>query len=165
MKKITILYSNPKKFMLHTPIIKYVDKSDFSHTCLLHKDSITGQDMIYQASHGRVHSILFEEWLKNNNIISQQVVYIKEYKYIELLKLMNKFNFTKYGYMSLLGILFFRLFKTRRNLFAKGVEEFICSEIVAYFIRDIMEVKLNKDIELMSPKDCFDCIREYQVIV
>jgi len=153
MQEIAIIFSNPKKFMFHTFITQYFDRAPYSHVCISFVDKETGQTMVFEASYGEAHYITYTNWLKKNKAVKIYKSTINSIKHIEMKRAFNRMCQVRYGFIALLGIFFDMTVGLKRNIFAKGKKDLICSEVVAYFLQDIKEMKLSKGIELITPRD------------
>ena len=129
--KIIIASSSPIKRKVGSELIKFYQGTKYSHVLVI------VNDVVFQASHGRVNTFHLDEFLKENKIIDQIEV-CKEfcdfeflfstlgrrYGFIQLLKISLKF-------ITLTKLKIIRTFKYRDN----GSKYLICSEYVGRFLK------------------------------
>lgn len=116
---IIIATSAPKKFKLGAAIIKWWQKTDFSHVLII-KD-----DIVYQASHGYVNATHIDVFLEENIIFNSYTVDESTVDFEFIKRQLGK----HYGYKQLINIASRYLFGIR--LFKRdGNSRFICSEFV-----------------------------------
>ena len=114
-----IATSTPKKWKIGAELIKFYQKTEYSHILII------DNDLVYQASNGDVNCMHIDVFLENNNIIDVLEVedhlvdmdFVKKqlgkkYAFLQLVNIATRF---------LLGI---KLFKNDGN------QKFICSELV-----------------------------------
>jgi hypothetical protein len=141
-----IATSSPKKFKIGSALIKwYQGGTKYSHVLLINSD-----DMIYQASHGRVHCLHIENFLEDNKIIDIFTVSDDLLDFEFAKKQVGK----KYGFMQLIRIAIKYLFGLR--LIDNGNKRLICSEYVGKVL------KLDWVDDYTSPEEIVKYLRKMQ---
>lgn len=118
-------------------IISSVEKRPYSHAYVRFEDPTTNENMIYQASHGRVNLVHFERF-EQSNIVAKE--YIIE---CDLLIFLNFYSYAqrrlgvKYSISQLLWLGLKKLLNLKKwpegiyNYISNGQSESICSEEAA----------------------------------
>ena len=157
--KLEVLFSKAKGFSIASEGIMLVERNNFSHASFRYLDTRTGQVMIYEASHGEVHEMLFSEWEKHNKIIHIVTYNISETKLNFIIRIFNLYKQVKYGFIQIVGIFLFYTIGIRRNIFSDGQSSFFCSELVAYILKRLGMLDTNIPLELIGPKKLYELIK------
>lgn len=139
-----IATSSPKKFKIGSALIKwYQGGTKYSHVLIINHD-----DMVFQASHGWVHCLHLDNFLKENVIIDLFTVSDDQVDYEFAKKQVGK----KYGFLQLIRIALKYLFGLR--LIDNGNKRFICSEYVGKVL------KLSWVNDYTTPEELVKHLRE-----
>lgn len=76
--KITVVFSDRTDGAVGSKLIKWFEKTDFSHVSVLFEDSY-----IYEAVYPRYHKIMISDWLKYNKIIKMYSFDVDFKDYVE----------------------------------------------------------------------------------
>jgi hypothetical protein len=135
---ITIATSSPNKWLIGAELIKLYQRTDFSHTLII-KDGL-----VYEASHGDVHTMPFELWLAKNKIVNFYEVDDAKVDMVYVESMVKED--VKYGVDQIvrIAIKYFFGFTIKRN---NGNSRLICSEYVGRALR------LDWVNDYTSPKD------------
>ena len=114
-----IATSAPKKWKIGAQLIKFYQKTEYSHILII------DNDLVYQASNGEVNCMHIDVFLEHNNIID--VVEVADH--LVDMSFVKKQLGKGYGFTQLINIatrylLGIKLFKNDGN------QKFICSELV-----------------------------------
>lgn len=129
--RVTIASSEPINKKIGSEIIKAVQNTKFSHVLII------VNDLVFQASHGRVNVFHITEFLVENNIIDSIVIDHSECDFEYIFKsLGRKYGFGqlyKYAlkYILLTKLKIIKKFKYKDN----GEKYVICSEHVGRFLK------------------------------
>jgi hypothetical protein len=129
-----IITSSPIKFKIGAELIKFYQKTEFSHIAII-KD-----DLVFQASHGYVNCTYIDNFLAENFIIDHFEVTESSVDMNFVYRQLGK----KYSYMQILEIAIKYLTGIR---ISKKNDKFICSEFVGKALR------LDWVDDFTSPKD------------
>lgn len=137
-----IATSAPNKFKIGAALIKFYQKTEYSHVLII------DGDLVYQASHGFVNCMHIDVFLEHNNIID--VLEVDDSK-VDL-EFVKKQLGKKYGFIQLLNIATRFLFGIK--LFKNdGNQKFICSELVGKALH------LDWVNDQTDPKQVFEYLR------
>lgn len=114
--------------------------------------------MIYQASKSRVNAIVTDNFIKCNEIVKSTDLEVSDDIYLELLKAHKlKLGF-KYDKLHLFDIWWAAAFGYKRNPFRLGNKAYICSELVVVETLQKLGYKIDKEINLVTPKDIYNSL-------
>jgi len=137
-----IATSSPINWKLGAEAIKFYQKTNFSHVLII-KD-----DLVYQASHGLVHSAYIDNFLLGNKIIN----FYEVPDNIVDMEFVHKQLGKEYSIEQLILLPILRLVKAKWS--GNGDQKFICSEFVG------KALKLDWVGELTTPKEIDDYLRQ-----
>lgn len=129
--KVTIASSEPINKKIGSEVIKFYQKTKFSHVLII------VNDVVFQASHGRVNAFHITEFLSENKIIDSIEIDHKECDFEFMFKTLGR----KYGFIQLYKIsvkyLLLTKIKIIKNFKYKdnGDKYLICSEYVGRFLK------------------------------
>ena len=150
-----------KKFAIGSLLIRLFQKSNFSHTYISFKHPLIDSETIFQATGSGVNYISRPRFELHNVTVKEFEISIDLETFKSVLQKCHDTSGIKYGFMQNLGIALNRWMnklglKVNVNLFNKGVN---CSELVAEVISVTspnLIIRLNKDINLVTPLDIFN---------
>lgn len=152
-KQVNIEFTRPKGRLLplFSWLIRALECTKYSHVRLSWTNS-TGVPVVYEASGT---SLKFIGPLAANRVevIKTYPVYVDRDGYRRLIKLCMTYAGLDYGVKQLLGILFVKLFKLKKNPLSQGRKSQVCSEIVGRFLEEAMGWKTGLDLDTAGPKD------------
>ena len=114
-----IATSAPKKWKIGAELIKFYQKTEYSHILII------DNDLVYQASNGDVNCMHIDVFLENNNIIDVLEVedHLVDMDFVKK-QLGRKYAFLQLANIATRYLLGIKLFKNDGN------QKFICSELV-----------------------------------
>lgn len=150
--RIWVGFSRPKKGLAWaSKLIRLVEKTDYSHV-YLRWQSKSGAECFFHAAETRVQFWGGEIARDRLNILEEYWVDITAEDYRKLIAFTHRNSGREYGFGQLIGMAAQRLFGLKKNPLADGRRSWVCSEAVGYFIEDILNHDLNKDLEVAGPK-------------
>jgi hypothetical protein len=150
MRKIIIGFSTPKKFKLASALIRWFEKSDYSHIYIRMKatpNSSLNFDKVFQASHGDVNAVSFDVFQEGNKIFHEYEIEVEDSKYFEVATWLWKQLGKPYGFLQLLGIAFNIKLSNNRE------DRFICSELSGMVLRDYLNFDINDSLDYIGLND------------
>lgn len=114
-----IATSSPKKWKIGAELIKFYQKTKFSHVLIIKGD------LVFQASHGTVNCMHLSEFLKDNKIIDRFYVNRSDVDLDFVKKQLGK----EYSFWQIFQIAF-RYVTGIKITINNGNQKFICSEYV-----------------------------------
>jgi hypothetical protein len=131
--------------------IQWFEGTDYSHV-RLRWHSTSGEELIYEASGSSVK--LIGRYAKHLH----PAVSIKSYKFDltpeQYRKMIGLFRFAgvEYGIWQVLGIAVARWLCLKKNPFSLGRYAQVCSELVAVFLEDVLNLDVGEDLDLVGPR-------------
>lgn len=131
-----IIFTRPKKFKLFSWIVRKIEKSKFSHCAILTSDNETMISIVVHADKYRVRPMSFSNFAKQNEIIHSIDVTrrLSPFERLEAKRFFINSYGTGYGFLTILGMLFSRIFKIK-NIFADKKKTMVCSEFIIRAIK------------------------------
>ncbi len=168
MKRITVGFSKPKaKFVPFADAIKKVIGSDFSHTYIKFKADSFNRVLIYQASGTAVNFMAEERFLDHNTVVAEFDLEVSEEVFNKTLQFAIDQVGTPYGMSQIFGILYVKalgLFGLKaRNPFPNGSGNYVCSELVAQILKEIIGLEVATDLDLIDPKEVFELLQKNHI--
>ena len=141
-------------------MVRTVDQTPYSHVRLRWTNSV-GVDIVYEASGTTVKFLgpLAQERLPV--VITHSYTFdISKEKYRELVKLCMENAGVSYGFKQILGIGLVKLFNLKKNPLSEGRKSQVCSEVVGRFLQEILNIGHELDLDVASPKDIQEALKE-----
>lgn len=146
---IFVGFSRPNKFKIFSFLIRLFLRTPYSHVYIRFYDAYTAKWIIFEASHGEVHLMEWNNWMIDNNAIEERVFELDELHRREVIRFAIDHLQKPYSLANILGIVFYGIFKKR--IFQDGPKAFICSELIALALDN--KVSFKKPLDLVTPKD------------
>ncbi|CAB4125155.1 hypothetical protein UFOVP53_70 [uncultured Caudovirales phage] len=155
MKNIKIGFSCSSSWKIGSAALKWYMDTEYSHAYIRYQDS-QDRDVVFQAAHGTVHPILFENFIKENKVTHEFEI---EFSHEEYQKLRN-FYYSEmgkpYAYKDLFIILAYDTCKKIGIKVQDGnIPGYICSQLAATVLSEIKGYKFDKPLNLVRPNDLF----------
>jgi hypothetical protein len=160
MKTIKVIFTSPNTFKLGSEGIKlWQGFTSYSHVGIE-----LDTDIIFHAAYGKVHFQEKNEFLKHNLIKESVSIVLPDELYYLMIEKMKDYEGIVYGYDELIKIVFsdiiWNITGIRPNIGnGKG---FICSELVGALLTYLIGAKFHKPLNLLTPKDIRNYLREKQ---
>lgn len=152
MYKVYIEFTSPKKwFQPFAWFVRQFERTKYSHV-RLRWVSTSGEELIYEASGSTVKLIgQYAQPLFPVNIHHTYEFTLDRLQYRELIS-MFKYASVQYGVLQIIGIALARCFNLKKNPFGDNQYSQVCSELVGYFLRDVLKRDIGKDLDLVGPR-------------
>lgn len=157
---IYIGFSKPKnnRFPILSWLIRWVEKRPYSHTYIKWYDPWIDEYIVYEARGTTVHLISEKKFLEECEIIEE---FRLEFQDENIKKQIIKRAFdtieSKYAILQLVGIGLVKLLKNFgkiiQNPFKNEGHAYVCSEVVADILINVLKVVIGQDINSISPSD------------
>jgi hypothetical protein len=147
-----IIFTRPNKFKLFSWLVRKIEKSQFSHCAILTTDKETLTTIVVHADKYRVRPMSFANFAKHNVIVNSIDLNkrLSPFDALEAKKFFIESYGIGYGFLTILGMLFSRIFKVR-NIFADRKKTMVCSEFI------IRAIKLEGiDPEIDGPQRIYE---------
>ena len=153
MREVKVILSSPIKKYFGSELIKFWQKSNYSHVLFSWIDN-QDRELVIHASHGNVHMMLMSNFLKENMIVESKSIQYSDTEYNILRDFCYDRLGTPYGTFDLLHIAIHDIFKNLGiNIIPENDRGYICSELVSTGLLLSKNMDLIKPPHLMTPKD------------
>ena len=152
MRKITIGFSkSKKKFAVGSALIRWYMGTPYSHVYLKFEAKSYNRYLVYEAVGTGVRFVGIANWEKDYEEVTSFEIKISDESYKKIMQYCIDNSGLRYGYMQNVGILIADIFKLSSNPLTDGNN---CSEVIGQIL--ILEgYKIDKDLNLLTPKDIF----------
>lgn len=152
MDTIVIGFSRARSpWKVGSTIIAASEKRNYSHVYIRYTDSVTGVELVCQASHGYVNEVAFNIFREDNIVVEEYDLETTSVQTIEILTYLKKNLGKPYSKLQLVFIAIKKLCRVSLRL-RDGDNAFICSELGAKVCR-FKNIPMNEDLDLETPSD------------
>lgn len=144
------------------PVIRAVERTEYSHVLLRWTSPISGTECIYEASLAGVGFRGPISARGRYEVVRRYRFAITYAEYRLLLRFCQMQAGIQYGTRQLLGILLARVFGLSRNPLARGTSSQVCSEMVGYFIETVLGYDIPVDLDLAGPREIDEFLASIQ---
>lgn len=169
---LTIAFTTPKKFYPTSFLIKYFEKTEFSHCVLIFTDK-NRREFVYEAGYRGVSFSSGPFFSKNNRIIEAYSLDCDNSKKDSLLDFIYENIGKNYGYLTVFGHLVQRfawklgesglgkgLLSRFPLLFTDGSKSYFCSELLGDLLRRVYNLDIP-NLEMHGPKMLRDLVVDH----
>lgn len=133
--------------------IQLIENRPYSHVYIKYIDELTGDAMVFQASHGDVNVVPESRFLEKNIIVEEYEMEVSEEVYLRIRKKMNSLLGLQYSFIQILNITVQKIFKSKDiKLVVNGDKQFICSEL-GFVLLEEAYPKVIADQDSVTPSD------------
>jgi len=159
--KIIIGFSKPKdtKFPWFSWIIRWMQKTPYSHVYIQWYSNMAEQIMVYHANSHGINFITKDEFDKTCEKIEEFETQIEKHTYKNLIIFFLKNAGKPYGFLQAFGMFLVKVLKLKKNPFSDGRKSQVCSEVVGYILQDIIGIEILEDLEIAGPKEINEIIK------
>ena len=162
MNTIIVGFSRARSpWKVGSKIISASEKRKYSHVYIRYKDSVTGVELVCQASHGYVNEVSFEIFQEDNIIVEEYDLETTSEQTLEILTYLKKNLGKPYSILQLIFIAIKKLFKVNLKL-RDGDKSFICSELGAKVCK-FKKIPMNDDLDLKTPSDLNMVLKTHKI--
>lgn len=151
MSKMVVGFSRPKKFKIGSLFIRaWQGFTPYSHVYLKFENRWLGVDVVYQASHGSVNCIEYNNFISNNFIVKEFELLVDDDVIRNAVRSCIFLLQKPYGYLGLLKLVCKKLFKL--NYKGDGTRSLHCSELACIICPRLL---IDKDPDFVEPIDLY----------
>lgn len=150
--EVQIQFTSPDKwFQPFSWGIRLFEGTKYSHVRLAWK-STSGEDLIYEASGSSVK--LIGRYAVDSHKVKIHHTYTLSLTREQYIKMISLFRFAsvKYGLLQVLGIAIAKILHLKTNPFDSGKQRQVCSELIGFFLIDVMSLHIEESLDLIGPK-------------
>lgn len=152
MKKITIGFSkSTKKFAIGSVLIRWYMQTPYSHVYMKFDSPSLNRTLIYEAVGAGVRFIGSHRWKEHAEEVASFELEISDENYKKLMQFCVDNAGIEYGFYQNLGILLANMCASNKNTLTDGIN---CSEAIGEIL-ELEGYKIDKDLNLLTPKDIF----------
>lgn len=155
MNSVVIGFSQPNKRKIGAEVIKWYMGTPYSHVYLRVFSNYTGQNLVYQASHGSVHLRTYERFLGENRPVKEFSLDVDNDRLKQTITLAQKLLGAPYGYLGLIKLVFRRKI---HGFIGDDSKSFHCSEFIATLFPEI--AYKCEDLDFIEPKHLYAALEE-----
>jgi len=157
--EIIVAFSYPKKFKIGAKLISWWMQAPYSHVLIYWKSNSLDRNMVYQSSHGSVHFIELNNFLKENNIVKQHVIDLTLEEFNKLLQKAVDLAGQPYDFKGVILLGIYELMSYFGiKLAIKNTKGYFCSELLAELLTNKFGNKFVKESFLIKPVDIDDVL-------
>lgn len=151
--ELIIGFSKPNKFKLGAWLISAWIGKPYSHVYIRYTDA-QGRDLVFQAAHGMVHLIEWYNFRLHNTTVATKTLTVTQSQYETLRDFYYNELGAPYSYLGLISVPLHDLL-WKLGFYFKGVDDpgYICSELCAKALRQILNIEFQKPNNLVRPDD------------
>lgn len=150
MRNCAVGFSRPKsKFAVLSLAIRAIENTPYSHIFM------KMGDLIIQSNHIGTTICHIDTFLEKHIIVESVPIDLHETRLWNALRIVSPYLGKSYGMLQLIGILLTKLLGIDKNPFKSG---YICSELIYLILHDLYGIKLEKDPNLITPKDVYNLL-------
>lgn len=160
-RKISIQFTRPVgwyKILSH--IIRWISGTPYSHARLFWLGAGGNIKVVYEASGSHI-KFMGPISQKDNpvKVIEEFEILIDRKEYRKLVELCMTYANVQYGRMQLIGMGLVRIFELAKNPFANGRKSQVCTEVIGYFLEDILKWNTGLDYEVAGLKELCEFLK------
>jgi len=158
---LSIGFSSPKNDLkLFGRAIEVVEKRPFSHAFAIYKDPLLDIDMVFQASHGIVHSCTYEKHKEDNNIVRVYNLECSPAQFKAFYTLMLGSLGKPYAWYQIAGVFLGKIFRCK-NPFKNDLDSDFCSQLMVYVCL-ILNIDIKNAPNTVTPSDLDSILSAHQ---
>lgn len=160
MKQIIVGFSRPKKWKPFAKLIMFTFKISYDHVYIKFHSNTYERDIIYQASKRMVNFIGTTLFESENIVIQEFPVQISDINYISLMQFVIDNAGKPYSLKEILGLALVKMCsffgKTIENPCKEGTDEYVCSVLAGYILKNYTKEDIDTDFQDITPKYLYD---------
>lgn len=157
---IVVGFSRAKEsWKIGSKVIATSEKRPYSHAYIRIKDSVTGIELVYQASLGMVNAYNYKLFKEHNIVVEEYNISIDDFKKVEILTFLQTNLGKPYSKAQILFLTLKKLFKFEVR-YQNNDQEFICSELAIRIIQIVMPETKISNVDYYTPSDLNKLINE-----
>lgn len=160
MRNITIGFSkSKKKLAIGSMAIRLFEGTKFSHVYIKHNTRYE-IPIIYQATGAGVNFVSMNSFNKHHEIVDEFNIQVTDDNFDRYMKFALSNSGDEYSHMQILGIALAKIFRLDKNPFYESKYGYVCSELVFTALGEMGTIKIDKDSNLVTPRDLYLLIKQ-----
>lgn len=158
MKRVVVGFSRPKKLNIVSKLIMKMQGTDYSHAYLMFRSESLDRNLIYQASGLQVNFTGSQLFYEHHIVVKEFELLVSDESYKKALQFAVDKAGSPYSIKQLFSMLWYML--TGHQVAGDGRQAYVCSELVGQMLLEDFSIDLDKDLDLVTPKDLFELLSE-----
>jgi hypothetical protein len=159
MRKLIVGFSHStKKFAPFSWLIRFWDKTPYSHVYFQFETSKNKVEIVYQASSTMLNYMSKDVFLTKNAVVEEFEFFIDDERYDFIMLNCMKSAGLEYSVKQVFGLVIADLFNMESNPLSDE-KRYVCSEWVAEELQ-LLGYRFNKTLDLITPKDIYKVLKE-----
>ncbi len=158
MKTVVVGFSRPKHCTLLSKLIMKLQGTNYSHVYLMFYSESLDRKLIYQASGLQVNFVGSQLFYEHHIAVKEFELSISDEAYKKALQFAVDKAGSPYSIKQLFRILWYST--TGHLTQGDGRQMYVCSELVAQMLLEDFGLDVNKDLDLVTPKDLFELMSD-----
>lgn len=159
MRTIAIGFSKPKSAKPLSWLIRKLQNTEYSHVYIKFTSDKYGRNIIYQASGLQVNFVGEAVFKDHCEVVKECSIQISDETYQKMMT----FAIDKAGYPYSIKQLFnivIYMVTGKTHVLGSGREAYVCSELAGEMLKTILNVAVNEDLDIVTPKDIDKALEE-----
>lgn len=162
MSTLIIGFSRSKSpWKVGSQAIQLSEKRDFSHAYIRYTCTLTGVDVVAQASHSYVNEMNFDIFKEHNIVVEEYELPCTENDYISVLKFIRTNLGVDYSKLQIFFLAIKKLLRFEVKVYNRD-KQFICSEFAAR-ICEITGIRVPTHLDYFTPSDLNTLIKDIKL--
>ena len=149
--KITIGAPRNTQCKIGSKLIQLWQGTNYSHVYAKWHLNTQERDIVFQASHGMVHQIALNNFLKDNTVVKEFILELSDDQFKKFSQKCIDLCGMKYSKLELIQIFIDDI--THQAIKTEDQKGYICSELMGELLEDFFGCSFSKPNYLLTPKD------------
>jgi hypothetical protein len=154
MRKLIVGFSHSTKFFApFSWLIRFWDRTPYSHVYFQFETTKTKIEIVYQASSTMLNYMSKDVFLTKNSVVSEFELFLTDEQYNLIMLNCMKSAGLDYSIKQIIGLVIANTFNLKSNPLSDE-KQYVCSEWIAEQLQTI-GYRFKKPLDLITPKDVF----------
>jgi hypothetical protein len=132
-------------------LIRRILGTKYSHVLARWKGAQGKVDIVWEAAGDGIRFLGPVAHVGKYNVIKEYIVELNKAEYARLIEYTHRYAHVEYGKLQLLGMLFARIFRMKRNPLSSGEASQVCSEAVGGLLKYVKGWELDINLDVYGP--------------
>lgn len=156
----TVIIGCSKNNLIGSKLIRWWIGTEYSHVYAVWNLSQQDRDILYQASHGDVNLISYDNFKRKNVVVKEFELQFSDEQFRKFSTKCIDLAGQPYSKLQLLQIFLSDISKSRLSF--RDQRGYICSELMAEMLEDFFGAKFDKPRHLITPRDIVEYLSSQQ---
>jgi len=152
MYQLKIQFTTPARGLKPVSwLIRRILGTKYSHVLARWKGAQGKVDIVWEAAGDGIRFLGPVAHVGKYNVIKEYIVELNKAEYARLIEYTHRYAHVGYGTLQLLGMLFARIFRMKRNPLSSGEASQVCSEAVGGLLKYVKGWELDINLDVYGP--------------